>query len=259
VTDAWRPPPYRTPGPPDTAEYGRAHRRFVADALDDPALIERFRAGAPLQAGFGIGLDERVVEFPWLRAHATGGPALDAGSTLNHAHVLDAVLADLAPLHVTTLRPEPVAFTERGVSYVYADLRDLPYRDGVFRTVLCASTLEHVGMDNAIYGAEQQRTEDPDRELDRALHELRRVLAPQGTLLITVPYGEPEDHGWFRQLDRAGVERVVAQLGALDTEIGVFAHGEDGWQRSDLDAAASARYGRDTPAAQAVACLALRF
>ena len=37
-----------------------------------------------------------------------------------------------------------------------------------------------------------------------ALAELRRVLRPGGSLLVTVPIGEPEDYGWFRQEDPRG-------------------------------------------------------
>jgi len=267
MSDRWAPPPYRVPEGPGTGEYARAHRRFTEDALDDPGLRERLRTGAPLPAGYGIGLDERVVEWPWIAAHAAGGPALDSGSTLNHAHVLDRVLDRLAPLHVATLRPEGHAFTEHGVSYVYADLRDLPLRDARFATVVCASTLEHVGMDNSLYGGPADRAPDPDAEVARAISELHRVTAPGGVALVTVPFGRAEDFGWFRQIDGPTLERWIAASGASGSEVEVFAYGPDGWQRTDPAAAAGARYhdhraaGGPAPdgaaAARAVACVRL--
>ena len=152
-----------------------------------------FENRARLPPGFGIGLDERVVEFPWLLAQGLGGRILDAGSALNHAHVLDHVRPLASDLHVVTLEPEAEAFTDRKVSYVYADLRYLPYRDGFFDVVVCLSTLEHVGMDNAFYGVDAPRAPDPAAEVRTAVAELDRVASKR--VLITVPYGRREDHG----------------------------------------------------------------
>lgn len=119
-----------------------------------------FATGAPLPAGYGAGFDERLVEFPWALAQGLGGRVLDAGSTLNHAYVLDAVMPEVDEQHVVTLAPEPRAFWQRGISYVFADLRELPYRDGWFDSVVSLSVLEHVGMDNALYGAGSDRASD---------------------------------------------------------------------------------------------------
>ena len=96
---------YPPPEEPWTREYAAAHGRFVVDALDDPGLMAPFRQGAELPLGFGIGLDERVVEFPWLLAQGLEGRVLDAGSALNHEHVLDRVRPLASDLHVVTLEP----------------------------------------------------------------------------------------------------------------------------------------------------------
>ena len=146
-----------------------AHRALVSRSLDDPALISLFRGGRPLPPGYGIGFDERVVELPWLLAHRLRGRVLDAGSALNHDHVLDRLLPRVENLHVVTLAPEEQSFTQRGVSYVYEDLRDLPYRDGWFDVVACVSTLEHVGMDNQLYSSAVPAVVDPQPEVDRAM------------------------------------------------------------------------------------------
>ena len=196
--------------------------------LDDPELTERFRDGRELPEGYGIGFDERTVELPWLLAAGLHGRTLDAGSALNHAHILDRVLGHVESLDIVTLEPEPSSFPERRVSYVYADLRELPYRDGWFRTVASISTLEHVGMDNRMYGVEQARAADPDREVALALAELRRVLAPGGTLYLTVPYGAAEDHGWFRQYGRDDLERLVAASEAPVSRVTIYAYGLEG-------------------------------
>ena len=87
-----------------------------------------------------------------------------------------------------------VAHVDRGISYLFSDLRHLPYADGYFDTVASISTLEHVGMDNVGYGADAPRADDPAKEMDLAIRELVRVLRPNGVLLVTVPYGRREDH-----------------------------------------------------------------
>jgi SAM-dependent methyltransferase len=189
---------------------------------------------------------------------------LDAGSTLNHAEVLQHVLPVVDDLHIVTLQPEESAYTRNRVSYVFSDLRDLPYRDGWFDCAVSISTLEHVGMDNARYGTDAARAEAADPELDRALRELRRVVRPGGRLLITVPYGRPDDLGWFRVFDRAMVERMVDVLAPAQATIDVFAYDAEGWRWSTLDDAAGKVYREHTlepqpadlaPNARAVACL----
>ena len=80
------------PAEPWSHAYNAAQRDFVARVLDDPRVLERFRAGERLDAGYGIGFDERVVEFPWLFTRELSGRMLDAGSTLNHPHVLTRLL-----------------------------------------------------------------------------------------------------------------------------------------------------------------------
>jgi SAM-dependent methyltransferase len=221
-----------------------------------------------LPRGFGAGLDERVVEYPWLLAQAPRGRTLDAGSTLNHAHILDRVQPLVDELHIVTLAPEAQSFPERGVSYVYADLRRLPYRDRYFDTVVSLSTLEHVGKDNSRYGGPEGEG-DPDEALGRALAELSRVLAPGGTMLISVPYGRREDHKWFRQLDEEDVGRLVALATPRRFELTVFAYEQSGWRKSSPRAAENARYRdftsdpRPVPdlaaAARAVACLRMEY
>src|SRR5689334_14100563 len=66
------------------ARYAQTKDRAIAETLDDPAMLERFRVPAQLPRGFGFALDERIVEIPWAFAAMGGGRLLDAGSALNH-------------------------------------------------------------------------------------------------------------------------------------------------------------------------------
>jgi SAM-dependent methyltransferase len=153
------------------------------------------------------------------------------------------------------------------VSYVYDDLRDLPFRDGRFDTVVSLSTLEHVGMDNAVYGSATTRAADPDVELAAAVRELRRVARPDGMLLLSVPFGASEDHGWFRQFGQRELDTLLSLLAPAELRVEIFRYDRAGWRRSDRPSAAAARYrpATDPPAddrasaARAVACVTARL
>ena len=248
--------------------YENARDGALAATLDDPELLELFRAGAQLPRGFGFALDERIVELPWIVANldAVGEPVLDAGSALNHRLILGRVIPRVGSLTIVTFTEED-AIAGFSAEYATADLRELPFAEGSFAAITCVSTLEHVGMDNSDYGSTEPPSDDPDREAARAIAELRRVLRPGGRLLLTIPYGREEDHGWCRQFDAAGVRRIREWFGQPEAPGRVYAHSLRGWQLSSLEDAADARY-RDTKvetrpqrdcayAARAVVCITL--
>jgi glycosyltransferase involved in cell wall biosynthesis/SAM-dependent methyltransferase len=264
VLDAY---PQAPGGEPWSEVYTDRHRDFVAKELEDPALLHLFRDGQELPPGFGAGFDERVVEYPWLAARPLAGTVLDAGSVLNHLHVLTRLRPRMDDLHIVTLAPEESAYPQLDVSYLFADLRDLPIADASYDRVVSISTLEHVGLDNARFGAPGEVADDPQRELLAAVDELRRVLKPGGDLYVTVPVGEPDRFAWVRALSLAEVDQLVARFEPARASIDLYRHSRDGWQRSDREGVAGARYrdhlssgpvGEDRAvAARAVACVHL--
>ena len=138
-----------------------------------------------------------------------------------------------------------------GVETVEADVRSLPFPNDSFDQALLVSTLEHVGADNTVYGL---AAEDDDRGRLQALQELRRVLRPGGSLLVTVPLGEPGDHGWFRQDDVRGWTRLFTGAGLFVEEQEPYELREEGWQPAPAFHAEGVRYAERGPGASAVLC-----
>lgn len=249
--------------------YLRGRGRLVGKALECEGLIAALAADRRLPRGYGYGFDERAIEYPWLLASGAAGRTLDAGSILNHSYVLPHFLPRLDPLTIFTLAPEPESFPELGVSYVYGDMRELPFVDDWFDTVVSFSTLEHIGMDNVHYGGTGDVMSNPQEQMKIALGELRRVTKPGGRILITVPYGKSTNMGWSRQLGESEVDDMIETLRPAESKLAVYAYDQDGWNLSDPAGASAAEYHDFTKearwpadkaaAARAVACLDLRI
>ena len=196
--------------------------------------------------------DERVVEVPWALSRLRPvGRVLEVGYAFAETAYLAALLRSGVELVGADLATRAVA----GLEAVEADVRALPFPDRSFDQVLLVSTLEHVGADNAVYGLDV--VPDPDARLN-ALRELRRILRVDGSLLVTVPLGEPGDYGWFRQEDEPGWTRLYARAGFFVSEQEAYELTEDGWRAAPDFDAEGVRYGSRGPAASAVLCAELR-
>ena len=133
-----------------------------------------------------------------------------------------------------------------------ADLRALPFEAESFDLVLCISTLEHVGLDNAVYGLSSKQDSSGMR---KALEELGRVTAEDGRIVLTVPCGIEEHHGWFVQRAASQWLHFFETAALQITEHEIYELGGDGWARVEGDP--QVRYGERGPAASAVLCATL--
>lgn len=120
-------------------------------------------------------------------------------------------LRDLAPTEAMALGldwhlPAP---HERDIVRVRADVEALPLDDGVFDLVLALDVLEHVD----------------DR---RAAHELRRLLRPGGTVIVTVPAFQglwsfrDEDAGHRRRYRRPELVELLESAGLVCVHASYF-------------------------------------
>lgn len=252
--------------------------QYMVAALNNAETLTIFRESCPLPAGYGYRLDARVVEVPWLLSRLDGPRqvVLDAGSALNNTPTLNNPIMSRHKLYILTLAPEAQAFWRRGISYVYDDLRGLPFKDEFFDVVACISTIEHVGMDNSRYSAEDGRAVGQPDDYLVAAAELRRVLKRGGRLLISFPFGKYEDHGWFQQFDAQHADALLNVFQPASHKETVFRYLPDGWVLSDraacaqcsyfdvhtskyFDPKSAVEYPDDFPAAErAVACLELQ-
>ncbi len=251
--------------------YSSFKTRFLANAVNDVRLLDLFRTGRPLPAGYGQALDERVVEFPWAVSQLgdCGSQLLDAGSTFNRPFLLEHSEIKKRQVVIFTLAPESYHLARANVSYLYGDLRHTILRDGCMDGVVCLSTLEHVGMDNTqLYTTDADFRECNLTDYRQAVAELGRVLKPGGLALITVPFGQRESHGWLQQFDRAGIEDIVHTFQGQVEDRRFYRYLPSGWVLAPAEECAACEYfnihvrrridADRAAAARAVACLRLR-
>jgi SAM-dependent methyltransferase len=241
---------------------GRIPGGYGANAAKWIAIENAVREGGDGRYGRDdAGLDERIVEYAWLfdRLRALDGASrrvLDAGSVLNHPPVLAAWRDQLrAPVSIVTLGYEGYADVSDRVRYEFADLRELPYRDAWFDVSVSLSTVEHIGLDNRIYGEAAGAVAtagNPGMEARRAIEELHRVTKPAGTLLLSVPYGTRSNRGWFRILDAEDLALLTGARGWATIRTRFFRAFREGWREVTAGEAADAGYNepRNRPGEQ---------
>jgi hypothetical protein len=103
---------------------------------------------------------------------------VDIGSSLYFVSIASAIV----PFEFYDYRPARLPLP--GISTGTADLTKLPFADSEISSLSCMHVIEHIGLGR--YGDPM----DPTGDL-KAAHELRRVLARGGQLLLVAPVGRP--------------------------------------------------------------------
>jgi SAM-dependent methyltransferase len=156
---------------------------------------------SPTPGTLSLGTNDRSVEVPWaLQRVGSARRVLDVGCSTSD------YLAELAREEPRGGRrvygldpdaPQPI----RNVGVVKGTVVVPPFPTGTFDLILCISTVEHIGL--PIYG----QREFPHGDT-LAMRHMRRLLAPGGRLLLTVPFGRAQVNPWFRVYDRRGLRRL---------------------------------------------------
>jgi hypothetical protein len=126
---------------------------------------------------------------------------VDVGGQTNFVGMVAAAV----PVEFVDIRP--LGASVPGVVDRPGSVLDLPYGDGTVPSISCLHVVEHVGLGR--YGDPL----DPAGS-DRALAELRRVLAPGGDLYLGLPVGATRTEFNAHRVHR--VRDVLALLGPLD-------------------------------------------
>jgi SAM-dependent methyltransferase len=216
------------------ADWYQEHKKEqISLAIYDQNLLKNIALKVDLPKNYGYRIDERIVEYAWIMANLPIGKLtmLDAGSTFNFDYLVKHPQINEKDLTIFTYYPEQENYASKRISYVYGDLRDLYFKEKVFDIVVCQSTIEHIDMDNSMYGydlSHNQAVTEKSYQYLTVVDELLRVTKNGGTLLLTFPYGRFENHGFFQQFDEEMVARITDKM-QDNYSLMFFEYLPDGW------------------------------
>ena len=214
-------------------------------AMENQAMMERFKHAQELPYGYGYGLDVRVVERPWILTHLPPGQGtlLDVGASLNHKDLLEFPCLKNKQITLLNLNPEKNCFWKEGISYIFDDTRELPFQDGSFDYLTCIATLIFIGMDNTVMYTKDARYREQNLfDFEKAVSEFKRVLKQGGKALITVPVGKYQNLGRLQQFDSQMILRIREIFQPRDWAITYYQYTKDGWNISNEAACRDAEY-----------------
>lgn len=178
----------------------------------------------------------RVFEYSFVIRNFQGtGRVLEVGCTAS-SNVLPIMLTGSGcDVYGVDLRPFNVRCGN--FQFIMCDARFLPFRN-VFGYCYSVSTIEHIGLTG-----ESELPIDLEGDI-KAIKEMLNVLKPNGSLVITVPFGKSDMLPDSRIYDTEDIKRLFAGLEITEEEYIVESNGV--WLKTSHDEAARAdhRAGR---------------
>lgn len=147
---------------------------------------------------------ERTVEVPWFLSKVVVGPTLDVGSA-ESGYVNNLLELEAYPLVLNDIRTFSTHTNDDRVSCVVKDIRQF-HSDIKFKNVLCISTLEHMALD--AYDQKADWAESPFESQLVALDKMMKLVAKDGQLILTVPYGKYEHGGWVIVYNKQMIDKI---------------------------------------------------
>jgi len=219
---------------PWSTGYSLFKENLIKQSITSSSIIEKFSQATLLEKEYGEFIDERIVEYPWLisRISRSTGKLLDAGSVLNFDYILSHDFLKNKDFTIATLEPESNCFWERRISYLFCDLRELPFTNNLFDEVVSLSTIEHIGMNNSLYSSNPDFVENNKWDFLKAITELKRVVKSGGKVYISVPYGKYTDFGWYQQFNAEMIDALIATFSPSQVVETYFCYENGGWNFS---------------------------
>ena len=121
-------------------------------------------------------------------------------------------------------------------NYIFGDVRDMYFRDGSFDEIVSQSSLEHIDMENSIYGyGKKIRTHVKSYDYVKMVIEIARIIKHGGSLLITIPFGKYENHSFFPQFDEEMLKKMMEAFTGLGTiKTNFFKYEKTGWRFAEI-------------------------
>ena len=194
-------------------------------------------------------LNERIIETPFvidaLAAIAKTSKILDLGCMES---ALPLFLAGLG-FKVTGFDFRQYPYRVPNFNFVQGSILNLPFEKNSFDVATCVSTIEHIGI--GFYS-------DPKEIISadiKGMSEIRRVLKPNGVLILTVPFGKAFINSQQRIYDQQGLDKLL--VGFSINTIKFFKNtpvvkGNNYWEQVSLDLAKTMDYTNGT---ECVCCL----
>jgi ubiquinone/menaquinone biosynthesis C-methylase UbiE len=176
----------------------------VASGAREDSHLERFDPSG--QAGKLIDAEHRA-RYWWAAQIAPGGDVLDAGCGTGYG---SSILKQAGAASVTAVdvSAEALSATANHLgdddAVVEADLRDIPLEDDSFDLAVCWEAIEHID------------------EGERAVAELRRVLRPDGVLLVSSPNPDVYPSGNEHHVHEYRATELAATVGERFANVAVY-------------------------------------
>ena len=128
---------------------------------------------------------DRDIEWSWIVVNLPRGPgkALDFGCGISYLALIAArrgfetTAIDLTPVHWF--------YIHHNLDFIQKDIFDLGFTPETFDLIINCSSIEHVGL----VGRYNVKESHPDGDIE-AMGEMRRLLKPEGRMLLTIPVGQ---------------------------------------------------------------------